>query len=592
MLRVLCKNTTKLFPKLSLFRTFARKFPSELRKSNLEKIIPLQKEPNKQNSSPSNQEKDDEPINLIKQYAKLKKSTDDINSYDPLEKIKFDSDDENDSNLYNIMPEKPTQKEESKKDKLIVTPKKCTGCGAKLQKEDKNSQGYINPKLFDEMQKNEIGGQIICQRCKQLKYHNKLENERQANIDILRKINPEKLLEKIFERIPKKALIVNIIDIIDFEGSFNPEIIKKACEKKCRLFIIINRMDLLPLGYKIQRITKWIIQNLSKYISRDQYDLCLVSSRNGEGFKKAISIFKSIEKSLAKKSRKKPKIYVLGATNVGKSTFLNKLIDKTNYHPGKAEELKKKAEYALQIQESEKLPELTSSRLPGTTQGFVKISKAHIGFSLHDTPGIPNKNQLYTLLEDYQDMMSVIVTKRIKPYNIQLKAGNTVWLGALAQLDILKNNAVTLSICVGEHVTIHKTIVEKSEKIYDKFAGNLLRPSISVDKNKIEWVKHDIIITEKDKEIAIQGLGWIGIEANGLCEIMLKLPKGITYTIRDALMPYEISEKGLHKHSAITKNMNTKKNTVLREKYKERQKAFEEISQIEAGESKKLIPNI
>ncbi len=60
-----------------------------------------------------------------------------------------------------------------------------------------------------------------------------------------------------------------------------------------------------------------------------------MSSKSGEGFKKLVQLFGHLEKGHKQtKSHKKPKVFVVGTTNVGKSTFLNRLVDKTNYHPG------------------------------------------------------------------------------------------------------------------------------------------------------------------------------------------------------------------------------------------------------------------
>ncbi len=214
--------------------------------------------------------------------------------------------------------------------------------------------------------------------------------------------------------------------------------------------------------------------------------------------------------------------------------------------------------------------ELTTSSLPGTTLGIVKIPKAHIGFALHDTPGIPNLSQAYSLIENYQDLMTVFPTKRIKPYNIQLKAGTSVWLGALARLDVIKRSGVRLSICVGGNVTIHKTTVEKADRVYEFHAGTMLRPAYSTNPAKIEWEIHDIALEGNGKEIAISGLGWVGVESNGLCEILLRLPKGVGYVVRDGLTPFEIEDKGLQKHRPVPLNMTTRRNRELGKKYVER----------------------
>ena len=331
---------------------------------------------------------------------------------------------------------------------------------------------------------------------------------------------------------------------------------------------------MLPLGVKSDRLNKWIVKNLNKYLRREDYELCILSSRTGQNFRKILHLFKHLEKLT--KSKHKPKVFITGTTNVGKSTFLNKLINKSNYYSGIDKKKNPKVDKLEVIKKFAEDPALTASSLPGTTQGFIKIKKAHVGFGLHDTPGVPNKYQLYTHLDDYQEMMSTIITKRIKPYNIQVKAGTSIWLGGLARIDVLKRTGVCLSIFVGENVTIHKTTVENADRVYQKHVGDLLRPAYSVDKDKIEWETHSIGIQGPGKDLAIQGLGWIGIGSGGVTEILLRIPKEVNFVIRDSLMPFELKDKKLNKHPIIGINVKTRRNTILRKNFKAKLEVFKE----------------
>jgi len=70
-----------------------------------------------------------------------------------------------------------------------------------------------------------------------------------------------------------------------------------------------------------------------------------------------------------------PKVYVMGATNSGKSSLVNAMILMQNKYKGKGEP-----------------PVLTESALPGTTQEMVTVEEFSIGLRVIDTPGIPNMN--------------------------------------------------------------------------------------------------------------------------------------------------------------------------------------------------------
>jgi len=82
----------------------------------------------------------------------------------------------------------------------------CAGCGIKVQTEDKEGLGYTPKSALDR-------DVVICQRCFRLKHYNEIQDVSLTDDDFL------KLLNGLGE---KDGLIVKIVDIFDFNGSWLP----------------------------------------------------------------------------------------------------------------------------------------------------------------------------------------------------------------------------------------------------------------------------------------------------------------------------------------------------------------------------------
>ena len=113
-------------------------------------------------------------------------------------------------------------------------------------------------------------------------------------------------------------------------------------------------------------------------------------------------------------------IYIVGATNAGKSTLINQLIRRF----------------------SDLHTELTVSRYPGTTLDIVRIPLVE-GRAIVDTPGIVYPFRL-TEIVDESTVNALLPDKAIKPVTYQLDAKQTLFFGSLARMDFVQGEHQSL----------------------------------------------------------------------------------------------------------------------------------------------------
>ena len=86
----------------------------------------------------------------------------------------------------------------------------CIGCGAPIQTENKEELGYTPQSALE---KGLETGEVYCQRCFRLRHYNEITDVHLTDDDFL------KLLHEVGD---SDALVVNVVDIFDFNGSVIP----------------------------------------------------------------------------------------------------------------------------------------------------------------------------------------------------------------------------------------------------------------------------------------------------------------------------------------------------------------------------------
>ena len=195
-------------------------------------------------------------------------------------------------------------------------PLKCRSCGAFMQTQDINVKGYILPKKLPSLLKVNSMEDLICSNCYSLRYANKPLNLGIDKDNVFWQIKP---MQK------SAALILYVVDVMDINGSVIPEVMSLIGNNKS-VIIVGNKLDMLACenSEKPRRQEHHVADVLKKSCIEEGLDeesvkdVCLVSGVNGYGFEKLVVLinkYRDINMNL----------YVVGTTNVGKSTIFNML---------------------------------------------------------------------------------------------------------------------------------------------------------------------------------------------------------------------------------------------------------------------------
>lgn len=363
----------------------------------------------------------------------------------------------------------------------------CIGCGAEIQTERPNELGYT-PKSA--LEKGLTSGEVYCQRCFRLRHYNEIQDVSLTDDDFLRLLN---------ELGQTDALIVNVVDIFDFNGSLIPGLHRFVGDNP--VLLVGNKVDILPKSLKKTKMTQWMRERAHE-VGLRPVDVLLTSAKKPQEMTELLA---KIEEY-----RNGRDVYVVGVTNVGKSTLINQIIKQT-----------------AGVQDL-----ITTSRFPGTTLDKIEIPLDDGNF-LIDTPGIIHRHQMAHYLGK-KDLKIIAPHKEIKPKVYQLNAGQTLFLGGLARFDFIQGEKSSFIAYVANDVEIHRTKSEKADDFYQKHVGGLLQPPRPDEVAAFpELVRFEFSVKEKT-DIVFAGLGWITVTNPGI--VAGWAPKGVDVLRRKALV--------------------------------------------------------
>ena len=169
--------------------------------------------------------------------------------------------------------------------------KKCLGCGSTLQSNNVDLDGFVKSNVYDKSD--------YCERCFKIMHYGEYSVlDRKIDTDgIIRNINSDKY-----------ACVAFLIDSLNINENIKKYINKFKNDK----YILITKKDILPKSLKEKKIIEYVKNNI--YDTDNIMCVSAVKNYNIDYF------LNKIRKDNVKR------IYIVGFTNAGKSTFINHLL--------------------------------------------------------------------------------------------------------------------------------------------------------------------------------------------------------------------------------------------------------------------------
>ncbi len=321
----------------------------------------------------------------------------------------------------------------------MMEDKYCEGCGVKLQNDNVLQEGYTSS--LDN---------TLCQRCFRIKNY--------GDYQVVTKSNEEYI--EILKNIGKtKDLVLYLVDLLNIEEDLNK--IREIIPNK--MILVLNKRDVLPKSVNDEKLI-----NYFNNIDNPFEEVIVISSEKNYNIDYLLKRIKLYQTS--------NNVYVIGHTNAGKSTLINKLLRNYSNNP----------------------KELTISPLPSTTLNTVTI-EINEYLTLIDTPGLVDSSSLVNYLDSTM-FKKISPKKEIKPKTYQLRKGQSLLIEDILRLDYKEGEKNSFTFYVSNNLKVRR---------------------VSTSKDTLKNLQKRTFEIKYDEDLCINGLGFIKIVNKGTIDLYL-----------------------------------------------------------------------
>lgn len=360
--------------------------------------------------------------------------------------------------------------------------RRCYGCGAILQGEDRFDVGYVSKK-----REGKDGG--LCDRCYDLRHPSEGKNQTldQAFADLLA------------EARKKGALFCYVFDSFSLDASLVPGLSDILGDNVLAIF---SKRDILPAEYSDEALLKVFQSQLSVH-GIHPLDFLLTSAYqafNYDAFLKAIE-----------KHRRGKDVYFVGASQVGKSALINNILMNYDNVTGR---------------------NITSERIGN--EGLVLTEIPLDGeATLYDTPGIFNPHSILNQVER-RALKYIIPVAPVTPVKETLKENESLLLGALGRVDNASlQGPLHLTLFFARDLIRTKVKVDKADLAFAELCqSGEGKPSSVTVKSMADLEEHRFTLADDHVcLISIFGFGKVVVRGQKGQDVVVYAPKNVSVNL-------------------------------------------------------------
>lgn len=294
------------------------------------------------------------------------------------------------------------------------------------------------------------------------------------------------------------------------------------------MILLVNKIDLLPADVSLERVEKWV-RTEAKARGLSLHGVFLVSAFTGLNLKRVAQAINEL--------RKERDVFVMGLSNVGKSSVINKL-------------------WPILNDSNSKNSRATVSNVPGTTVASLGLPFSD-GTLFYDTPGIMPEDGLARVLS-LNDYTTALPKKRLRPRLKRVRLGETLFIGGYARIDFLRGPSfVNLLTYAASELDLRIMPTEQADaasldRLYDPMSApfrnreillhprKTARPSLHSHPSQVIECKDGY--NRASLDIVFSGIGWVAVAAKAPVQLRPWYLNDCLVSMRPPLMPFDISK--------------------------------------------------